>query len=397
MAKNKVVLAYSGGLDTSVAIRWIAERYDAEIITLTADLGGDKALEDARERAIKIGVARAVVEDLREVFVRDFVFPALQAGAIYEGIYPLATALARPLIAQRLVEVAREEGAFAVAHGCTGKGNDQVRFDVSVAALDPSLKIIAPAREWNMTREEEIKYAQERGIPLASGPSSPYSIDENLWGRSIEAGNLEDPSIEPPEEAFAWTQAIADTPNDPTYLDIRFEKGVPVSINGTELAGIDLIQQIQQIAGENGIGRIDHIENRLVGIKSREVYEAPAATILHTAHNALEYFTLAKDQLRFKDSMRQEYADMVYNGLWHTAHRQDLNTYIQSTQRYVNGTIRVRLLKGSCTVVGRWSPHALYKHELATYDKGDQFDQHAAEGFIGIYGLPVRTQARVQH
>ena len=396
MQKKKIVLAYSGGLDTSVAIRWLAQRYEAEIVTLTVDLGARKGLDDARERALRIGAVKALVQDGRDEFVRDFVFPALQAGAIYEGQYPLATALGRPLIAQMLVEVARQEGADTVAHGCTGKGNDQVRFDVSVAALEPSLQIIAPAREWGMSREEEAQYAREQSIPLELEGRSMYSTDENLWGRSIEAGDLEDPALEPPEEVFAWTSSVAEAPDTPQYLDIRFEGGIPVALDGEELDGVALIQHLNRVVGQHGVGRIDHIENRLVGIKSREVYEAPAAVVLHTAHRALEYFTLAKEQLRFKERLAQEYADLVYNGLWYTAHRQDLNAYVQSTQRHVSGTVRLRLLKGSCTVAGLWSPYALYQHDLATYDRGDRFDHHASEGFIAIYGLPVRTQARVQ-
>ncbi len=393
--KKRIVLAYSGGLDTSVAIRWLAKRYSAEIVTLTVDLGGKTALEEARQRALRIGAVKAVVQDAREEFVRDFAFPALQAGAIYEGEYPLATALGRPLIARLLVEVARQEGAGAVAHGCTGKGNDQVRFDVGVAALEPSLKIIAPAREWRMSRDDEVRYAQEQEIPLELGTRSKYSTDENLWGRSIEAGDLEDPAVEAPEEVFAWTSPAAKGPDRPQYVEVRFQEGIPVALDGEALGGVALVQQLNQVAGRHGVGRIDHIENRLVGFKSREVYEAPAAVVLHAAHRALEYLTLAKEQHRFKERLAQEYADLVYNGLWYTAHRQDLNAYVQSTQRHVSGAVRVRLFKGSCTVAGLQSPYALYQHGLATYAQGDQFDHQAAEGFIAIYGLSVRTQARV--
>ena len=392
---TKIVLAYSGGLDTSVAIHWLKERYDAEIVTLTVDLGGGK-LEEARQRALKIGVAKAIVVDTRQEFVDHFVWPALQAGAIYEGSYPLATALARPLIAKHLVRVALEEDATAVAHGCTGKGNDQVRFDVSTTALAPHLKVYAPAREWGMTRDQEIAYAKEHGIPLDLNRRSAYSVDENLWGRSIEAGDLEDPWVEPPEEAYAWTKPIAQTPDEPRYVEIQFRQGIPVGVDGEELSGTQLIGWLQELAGAHGVGRIDHIENRLVGIKSREVYEAPAAVVLHTAHRALEAMCLSKDQARAKERMAQDYADLVYNGLWFTAHRQDLNAYVASTQRHVSGTVRMRLYKGTCTVVGRSSAESLYQHDLATYDTGDQFDHRAAEGFISIYGLPVRTQSRVQ-
>jgi argininosuccinate synthase len=396
MSTQKIVLAYSGGLDTSVAIRWLMEKYDAEIITMTIDLGGNTSLEDARKRAIETGAVKAVVHDATQEFVDGFVWPALKSGALYEGVYPLATALGRPLIAQHLVRIALEEDAFAIAHGCTGKGNDQVRFDVSTGALAPHLRVIAPAREWGMSREEEIAYAQERGITLDLNKRSPYSVDENLWGRSAEAGDLEDPWSEPPEEAYSWTQPVSKTPNEPLYLEVEFRQGVPVSLDGEELSGIDLIQRLNEVGGVHGIGRIDHVENRLVGIKSREIYEATAAVLLHQAHRSLEDMCLSKDQARFKERLAQEYADLVYNGLWFTPHRGDLDAYVESTQRHVSGTVRLRLHKGTSTVVGRQSTEALYQHELATYDASDQFDHHASEGFIQIYGLPVRTQSHVQ-
>lgn len=393
---DKIVLAYSGGLDTSVAIRWLQEQYGAEIATLTMDLGGQVDLEGARQRALDIGAIRADVMDAREEFVREFVWPALRAGAIYEGVYPLATALGRPLIAKHLVRIAQEEGASGIAHGCTGKGNDQVRFDVSAAALAPALKVVAPAREWGMTRDDEIAYAKERDIPLDLNKRSAYSTDENLWGRSIEAGDLEDPWMEPPEEAYAWTVSVAAAPDEPRYVEIRFQQGVPVAVDGEELSGVALIEMLNEAAGAHGVGRIDHVENRLVGIKSREVYEAPAATVLHQAHRALEQMCLTKEQSRFKERLAQEYADLVYNGLWFTAHRRDLDAYVLSTQRHVNGTVRVRLHKGSATVTGRESVESLYRHDLATYDAGDTFDHQASVGFISVFGLPVRTQARVQ-
>ena len=393
---DKIVLAYSGGLDTSVAIRWLQEQYGADIATLTMDLGGQVDLEAARQRALDIGAVRADVMDAREEFVRDYVWPALRAGAIYEGVYPLATALGRPLIAKHLVRIAQEEGASGIAHGCTGKGNDQVRFDVSAAALAPSIKVVAPAREWGMTRDDEIAYAQERSIPLDLNKRSSYSVDENLWGRSIEAGDLEDPWVEPPEEAYAWTVSVAAAPDEPRSVEIRFAEGVPVAMDGEELDGVALIELLNEAAGAHGVGRIDHVENRLVGIKSREVYEAPAGIVLHLAHRALEQMCLSKEQSRFKERLAQEYADLVYNGLWFTAHRRDLDAYVLSTQRHVNGTVRVRLHKGSATVTGRESAEALYRHDLATYDAGDTFDHQASVGFISVFGLPVRTQARVQ-
>ena len=308
---------------------------------------------------------------------------------------PLATALGRPLIAHCLIEAAREEGAYAVAHGCTGKGNDQVRLDVGVAALAPDLKIIAPIREWGMSRDEEIEYARRHNVPVPLG-KGPYSVDENLWGRSIEAGDLEDPWQEPPEAAFAWTTPVDSTPSEPADLEIGFEQGLPVSMDGEEMKGVDLVRHLNHLAGEHGVGRIDHIENRLVGIKSREVYEAPAAVVLHTAHKALEAITLSKEQLRLKAQIAVEYADVVYNGLWYAHHRRDLDAYVRSTQRHVSGTVRLRLHKGNCSVVGRKSPYALYSHDLATYDREDKFDHRASEGFISIFGLPLRTQAQVQ-
>jgi argininosuccinate synthase len=393
---DTIVLAYSGGLDTSVAIRWLQERYESGIATLTMDLGGKVDLEAARQRALQIGATRADVIDVREEFITEYVWPALQAGALYEGVYPLATALGRPLITKHLVRIAQEEEAFAIAHGCTGKGNDQVRFDVSAAALAPKLQVVAPAREWNMTRDEEIAYAQARDIPLDLNKRSSYSVDENLWGRSIEAGDLEDPWVSPPEEAYAWTVSAVDAPDQPREVEITFRQGIPVAIDGQELGGTALVELMNEIAGANGVGRIDHVENRLVGIKSRELYEAPAAVALHDAHRALEGMCLTKEQSRFKDRLGAEYADMVYNGLWFTAHRRDLDAYVKSTQTHVSGTVRLRLFKGTCTVVGRKSDKSLYRHDLATYDKGDSFDQTASVGFIQIFGLPVRTQAEVQ-
>ena len=394
MAEDKIILAYSGGLDTSVAIRWLQERYQAQVVTLTVDLGMVD-LEEIRQRALGTGATGALAVDGKEAFYKDFISPALRAGAIYEEQYPLATALGRPLIARYLVEAARKEGAYAVAHGCTGKGNDQVRLDVAVAARGPDLKVIAPIREWGMSRQEEMEYAERHDIPVPPGRGQ-FSVDENLWGRSIEAGELEDPWNEPPEEAFAWTRPIRDTPSEPVYLEIVFDQGLPVALEGEEIEGTDLIRHLNHSAGEHGVGRIDHIENRLVGIKSREVYEAPAAVVLHAAHKALEAMTLSKEQIRLKARIAQEYADVVYNGLWYTHHRRDLDAYVLSTQRHVSGTVRVRLHRGNCTVVGRQSSHALYSHWLATYDRGDKFDHRSSEGFISIYGLPVRTQAEVQ-
>ena len=394
---EKVVLAYSGGLDTSVAIRWLRENYNLDVVTLTVDLGAnDRDLVATRDKAMTIGAVKAKVVDAKDIFVKHFVFPALQAGALYEGKYPLATALARPLIAKLLVDVAREENACAIAHGCTGKGNDQVRFDIATAALAPDLKVIAPIREWRMSREEEIEYAMRHGIPVPVTAENPYSIDQNLWGRSIECGVLEDPWAEPPEDAFEWTKSVANAPDEPTYVEIEFERGIPVALDGERMGGVELITRLHDLAGENGVGRIDMVENRLVGIKSREVYEAPAAVTLHEAHRALEEVTLSKESIRFKETVAAHYADLVYNGLWFSSLHQDLAVYVASSQRHVTGTVRVKLHKGTCKAVGRRSPHSLYSRSLATYDRGDTYDYDAAEGFISIYGLPLRTQARVQ-
>ncbi len=391
---EKVVLAYSGGLDTSVAIRWLKENYQMDVVALMVDVGSERDLPAIQQKALKVGAVESLVVDAREIFVKHFVFPALKADALYEGQYPLATALARPLIVKLMVDAASEQGAVAVAHGCTGKGNDQVRFDVSTMALAPHLKIIAPAREWGMTREQEVAYAKKYDIPVP--PESDYSIDVNLWGRSIECGVLEDPWNEPPEEIYIMTRSTKDSPDTPAYVEVGFERGVPVSLDGKNLDGVSLILELNELAGEHGVGRIDHVENRLVGIKSREIYEAPAATVLLTAHKALEAMTLSREQLRFKDRVALEYADLIYNGLWFTAFHQDLAACVESSQRHVTGTVRVKLAKGKATVVGRKSPRSLYSFGLATYDKGDEFDQSASVGFIHIWGLPVKTQAQVQ-
>ncbi len=393
---DKIVLAYSGGLDTSVAIRWLKQERGFDVVALTVDVGMDRERETLHSRAQAAGAAQFLWRDAQETFVRHFAFPALAAGARYQGHYPLATALSRSLIARELVEVARVEGATAVAHGCTGKGNDQVRFDVSVQALAPELRIVAPLREWQMDREGEIAYAQKHGIPVTVTRDSPYSIDENLWGRSIECGVLEDPWQEPPAEVYAWTRPPAGAPDRPAYVEVGFQRGLPVSLDGRETDAVSLVKRLNELAGEHGVGRVDMVEDRLVGIKSREIYEAPAAVTLLAAHEALEALTLSKEQRRLKGRIAQEYAELIYNGLWFTAHHQDLAAYVQSTQRHVTGTVRVKLHKGSATVVGRKSPKSLYDFSLATYDKADAFDKTAAPGFIHIWGLPVRVQAQAQ-
>jgi argininosuccinate synthase len=393
---GKVVLAYSGGVDTSVALKWVPEKYHMDVISLTVDIGNVKDLEGIRKKAEKLGVMKAIVVDARETFIKDYCWPALQANALYEGSYPLATALGRPLIAKLLTECALANGATAVSHGCTGKGNDQVRLDVGINTLAPDLKIIAPAREWGMTREETIQYAHNNKIPIPVTKKNPYSIDENLWGRAVECGILEDPWNEPPEDCFIWTKSPDKAPAKPTYVEIEFEKGIPVGLDGETLDGITLVARLNKIAGENGVGRIDHIENRLVGIKSREVYEAPAPVVLVQAHIALEEMTLTKTQLRFKQKVAVEYSDLIYNGLWFSAMHQDLAAYVLSTQRFVTGTVRLKLFKGTSMVVGRKSPFSLYSYKLATYDKGDTFDPSYAVGFIQLWGLPSKTQAQLQ-
>jgi argininosuccinate synthase len=390
---KKVVLAYSGGLDTSVAVAWLREQYDAEVVTLTVDVGGGSLREGVERRAISAGATKCYVVDARERFVTDFVWPHLQANALYQGVYPLATALARPLIAQLLVEVARKEGADAVAHGCTGKGNDQVRFDVATHALDPGLTVVAPMRVgMGLTRDQEIDYAIERGIEIPISKKSPYSIDVNLWGRSIETGILEDPWAAPPADVYEWTADPAAAP-DPMEITIGFEGGVPVSIDGQNIGPVELVERLHDLGGAHGVGRLDHVEDRLVGIKSREIYETPAATILHRAHRALEGLTLSKDTLRFNRGVADELAQLTYDGLWFSALHRDLRGYVASSQRVVSGDVRVRLDHGQAVVVGRRSPLSLYDKALATYDEGDAFDHQSAVGFIEIFGLPLRTEA----
>jgi argininosuccinate synthase len=393
---KRIVLAYSGGLDTSVAIRWLAEKHQAEIIALTLDLGQGQELTDVRERAHAVGAVRAHVIDAREEFARDYVLPALQARAVYEERYLLASALGRPLIARHLVAIARMEGAVAVAHGCTGKDNDQVGLDVAVRSLDPSLELIAPARVWGMSRPDEIEYARVHNIPVPVTIASPYSVDSNLWGRSIECGVLEDPWAEPPEEIYTLTRPPHQCPDEPAYIDIDFERGVPVRANGIDMPLLELIESLETIAGAHGVGRIDMIENRLMGIKSREVYEAPAAVVLHAAHSELEKFVIARDLERIKQEMGRTYADVVYNGLWFSQTREAIDAFVAAIQPRVTGTVRLKVFKGDCRVVGRRSDYSLYDRELATYGSGDRFDHSAAEGFIKIWGLPTETAARAR-
>jgi len=388
---NKVVLAYSGGVDTSVCIPYLKQEWGVqEVITLAADLGQGDELEPIRQKAIQSGASQSLVVDAKDSFVKDYAFPALQANTLYENRYPLSTALARPLIAKLLVEAAEQYSADAVAHGCTGKGNDQVRFDVSIAALNPNLKVLAPAREWGMSREETIAYGERFGIPAPVKKKSPYSIDRNLLGRSIEAGPLEDPWTEPLEEIYVMTKAIADTPDEPEYVEIGFEKGIPTSLNGEAIAPVQLLQQLNQLAGNHGVGRIDMLENRLVGIKSREIYEVPALWVLIQAHRDLESLTLTADVTHYKRGIEETFSQLIYNGLWYSPLKAALDAFIQQTQERVTGTVRVKLFKGNAAIVGRRSDKSLYTPDLATYGADDKFDHQAAEGFIYVWGLPTR-------
>ena len=391
----KIVLAYSGGLDTSVIIKWLKDKYNADVIAASVDLGEGKDLEFIREKALKIGASKSYIIDGKDMFVNNYIYPALQANAMYEGKYPLATALARPLITKLLVDIAQKEGASAIAHGCTGKGNDQVRFDVCTMALAPDMKVIAPVREWPMSREDEIKYAEDNGIPVPVTVNSPYSIDQNLWGRSIECGVLENPWNIAPDDAFEWTVAPENAPDEPVFIDINFENGIPVGLNGQKINGVELIHYLNKLAGSHGVGRIDHIENRLVGIKSRETYEAPAAYILVKAHQDLEQLTMTKDTLQFKWAVEKEYANIVYNGLWYSPLKGAIDAFISKTQECVNGTVKIKLYKGNSTVVARKSSCSLYDEGLSTYDKADKFDHSAAEGFIKLWGLPLKINALV--
>ena len=396
MKKQKIVVAYSGGLDTSVMVKWLMERYDADIITATGNLGQKKELIGVREKALKTGASKVYIQDLTEEFVSDYIFPALKAGALYEKVYPMATSLGRPLLAKMLVDIARSEQATMVAHGCTGKGNDQVRFEVSVTALAPELKVLAPLREWEFkSREEEMAYAKKHGIPVAATKKSPYSIDENIWGTSIECGILEDPMEEPPTDAFQRTVSPQDAPDKPETISLEFEEGIPVKLNDKYLDGVQLLHTLNDIGGKHGVGRIDLVENRLVGIKSREIYEAPAAVILHFAHTELERLTLDKSVFQLKSQLANEYANLVYNGLWFSPMKSALDAFMNETQRTVSGYVKLKLYKGTTTIAGRRSQYSLYNPQLATYTKEDQFDHHASEGFIKIYGLPLKTYHRV--
>ncbi|MED0937413.1 argininosuccinate synthase [Bacillus cereus] len=394
MEKKKVVLAYSGGLDTSVAIKWLQEK-NYDIIALCLDLGEGKDLAFVKEKALSVGAVKSYMIDVQEEFANEYALMAMQAHTLYEGKYPLVSALSRPLIAKKLVEIAEQEGATAVAHGCTGKGNDQVRFEVSIQALNPYLEVIAPVREWKWSREEEIAYAKENNVPIPINLDSPFSIDQNLWGRSNECGILEDPWAAPPEDAYEMTLALEDTPNKPEFVEIGFEAGVPTTLNGTAYSLSELIKTLNALAGKHGVGRIDHVENRLVGIKSREVYECPAAMTLITAHKELEDLTHVKEVAHFKPVIEQKITELIYNGLWFSPLKQALHAFLQETQKNVTGTVRVKLFKGHAIVEGRKSEYSLYDEKLATYTAQDEFNHDAAVGFISLFGLPTKVYSQV--
>ncbi len=389
--KEKIVLAYSGGLDTSVLIKWLQQKYDAGVITVTLDVGQKEDLEEIEEKAKNLGVLNHYSIDGRKEFVEDYVFAAIKANALYEGKYPVSTALSRPLIAKKLVEVAKTESATAIAHGCTGKGNDQVRIEVSLKALAPNLRIIAPVREWNMSRDAEIEFAITNKIPVPVDKKKPYSVDQNLWGRSAECGVLEQPEKEPPEDAYEWTLSPQESPDKPEYLTIGFESGVPTKINGRKMKGVALIETVNKIVGNHGIGRIDHIEDRLVGIKSREIYECPAATAIIESHKDLEKLVLTRHEVFFKQHVELEWTYLAYAGLWMDPLREDLDAFMDRTQLRVTGEVRLKLFKGNLQIVGRSSPNSLYDVDLATYNIETTFDQSCSAGFIELWGLPTKV------
>ena len=395
MSKEKVILAYSGGLDTSVAITWLMKDYD--VVAVCMDVGEGKDLDFIHDKALKVGAVESYVLDVKDEFAEEYVLPALQAHAYYEQKYPLISALSRPVISKKLVEIAHKTGATTIAHGCTGKGNDQVRFEVAIAALDPKLKVIAPVREWKWSREEEIEYAKANGVPVPANLDNPYSVDQNLWGRANECGVLENPWNQAPEDAFGITNSPEEAPDTPEFIDIEFKEGKPVALNGKEMKLADLIQEVNAIAGKHGVGRIDHVENRLVGIKSREIYECPGAITLLTAHKEIEDITLVREVSHFKPILENELSNLIYNALWFSPATKAIIAYIKETQKVVNGTAKVKLYKGSAKVVARKSPNSLYDENLATYTSADSFDQDAAVGFIKLWGLPTQVNSQVNN
>ena len=395
MSKEKVILAYSGGLDTSVAITWLMKDYD--VVAVCMDVGEGKDLDFIHDKALKVGAVESYVLDVKDEFAEEYVLPALQGHAYYEQKYPLVSALSRPVISKKLVEIAHKTGAITIAHGCTGKGNDQVRFEVAIAALNPNLKVIAPVREWKWSREEEIEYAKANGVPVPADLDNPYSVDQNLWGRANECGVLENPWNQAPEDAFGITTSPEEAPDTAEFVDIEFKEGKPVALNGEELKLADLIQKLNTIAGKHGVGRIDHVENRLVGIKSREIYECPGAITLLTAHKEIEDITLVREVSHFKPILENELSNLIYNALWFSPATEAIIAYIKETQKVVNGTAKVKLYKGHAQVVARKSPNSLYDENLATYTSADSFDQDAAVGFIKLWGLPTQVNSQVNN
>ncbi len=394
---KKVVLAYSGGLDTSVIIPWLKENYGCEVIAFAADVGQMEELHGLEEKAIATGASKCYIEDLRKPFVEEYIWPTLKAGAVYEGQYLLGTSFARPLIAKRQVEIAAAEGADAVAHGCTGKGNDQVRFELTFKAFNPKLKVIAPWREWNIrSREDAIAYAKEKKIPITASKEKIYSNDRNIWHISHEGGDLEDPWNMPKEEMFALTRSPEEAPDKPAIIEIEFEEGVPVAFNGQRMEAVPLLQELNKIGGLHAIGRADIVENRLVGIKSRGVYETPGGSLLYAAHRELESLVLDRDTLHFKEMLAPKYAELVYNGAWFTPLREALDAFVQSTQQHVTGTVKLKLYKGNIIIAGRKSPYSLYREELATFGEEDVYDQADAKGFINLFGLPLKVRSLVE-
>ncbi|MCO1602703.1 argininosuccinate synthase [Desulfosporosinus nitroreducens] len=394
---KKVVLAYSGGLDTSIIIPWLKETYGYEVIAMAADLGQGEELAPLQEKAIKSGASKLYIEDLREEFLTEFIFPTLKAGAVYEGSYLLGTSFARPLIARRLVEIAAKEGAVAIAHGATGKGNDQVRFELSVKALNPDLEIIAPWRIWDLkSREDCIDYAQARGIPVPVTKDRPYSMDRNLWHLSHEGGDLEDPWNEPKRDLYLLGVSPEDAPDEATYLELGFEQGVPTSLNGQKIAPVALLETLNELGGKNGVGIVDMVENRLVGMKSRGVYETPGGTILYMAHQALERLTLDRLTLHYKEQIALKYAEIVYDGVWYSPLREALDAFVNVTQKNATGTVRVKLYKGNCTLAGVKSPYSLYNEAYATFGEDGVYDQKDAGGFINLFGLPLKVRALME-
>ncbi|MBN1479523.1 argininosuccinate synthase [candidate division KSB1 bacterium] len=392
-----VVLAYSGGLDTSIIIPWLKENYGCEVIAMAADVGQQEELEGLEEKAIATGASKCYIEDLRKPFVEEFIWPTLKARAIYEGQYLLGTSFARPLIARRQVEIAEAEGADAVAHGCTGKGNDQVRFELTYKAFNPKLTVIAPWREWNIrSREDAINYAKEKNVPIAASLDKIYSNDRNIWHLSHEGGDLEDPWNMPREEMFQLTNSPLTAPDTPEMIEIGFKKGVPISLNGDRMEAVPLLHALNQLGGRHAIGRVDIVENRLVGMKSRGVYETPGGTLLYAAHRELESLVLDRDTMRMKDMLAPKYAELVYNGAWFTPLRVALDAFVESTQKHMTGEVRLKLYKGNIIIAGRKSPYTLYREDLATFGEEDVYDQADAKGFINLFGLPLKVRSLVE-